>query len=95
MLGFEEVWERSSSQGIAETFAVLLALKHWTKDLATCAVLQVQSDSLVALATSARLSSSTPTLNFLGAEIALTCEDIGIEGLRTAHIPGAANTTSD
>ena len=96
LLGFENAWEKSSSQGIAETLAVLLALKHWAKDLSSCSVeIQVQSDSLVALATTSRLSSPTPTLNFLGAEIALTCEEIGIEGLRTSHIPGTANSTAD
>ena len=96
LLCFEEEWEKSSSQGIAETLSVLLALKHWSKDLASCSVeLQIQSDSLVALATSKRLSSSTSTLNFLGAEIALICEEIGLERLRTSHIPGAANKTAD
>ena len=96
LLGFEDSWEQSSSQGIVETLAVLLALRHWTKDLQSCYVeLQVQSDSLVALATSKRLSSSTSTLNFLGAEIALTCEEIGIETLRTSHIPGSANKAAD
>ena len=96
LLGFENSWEKSSSQGIAETLSVLLALKHWAKDLSSCSVeLQVQSDSLVALATTSRLSSSTLTLNFLGAEIALMCEEIGIEGLRTSHIPGSANATAD
>jgi hypothetical protein len=96
LLGFEDVWEQSSSQGIVETLAVLLALQHWKRDLQSCNVeLQVQSDSLVALATSKRLSSATSTLNFLGAEIALTCEEIGIETLRTSHIPGSANKAAD
>jgi hypothetical protein len=31
----------------------------------------------------------------LGAEIALTCEEIGIETLRTSHIPGSANKAAD
>ena len=96
LLGFEDSWEQAASQGIAETLSVLLALKHWAKELQSCHVeLQVQSDSLVALATAKRLSSSTSTLNFLGAEIALVCEEIGIEGLRTSHIPGSANTSAD
>ena len=96
LLLFEDKWENSASQGIAETFAVLLALKRWTKELASCQVeLQVQSDSIVALATAQKLSSSNPTLNFMGAEIAVQCEEIGIEGLKCSHIPGAANTVAD
>ena len=88
--------EQSASQGIAETYAVLLALKHWEKDLASCHVeLQVQSDSVVALATSQKLASSNPTLNFLGAELAIQCEKVGIEGLKCIHIPGAANSVAD
>ena len=33
--------------------------------------------------------------NFIGAEIAIQCEKIGIEGLKCSHIPGAANTVAD
>jgi hypothetical protein len=96
LLQFEDKWEQSASQGIAETFSVLLALKHWERELASCQVeLQVQSDSVVALATSQKLASSNPTLNFMGAEMAIQCEKIGIEGLKCSHIPGAANTVAD
>ena len=36
----------SASQGVVETLAVLVAIKHWSKELATCNVtLHVQSDS--------------------------------------------------
>ena len=92
LLQFEDHWELSSPQGIVETFSVLLALKHWAKELSSC---QVQSDSIVALATMHRLASSNPTLNFLGAEVAIQCEKIGIEGLRCSHIPSAANVVAD
>eukprot|EP00435_Cladocopium_sp_Y103_P007558 s2194_g2.t1 len=96
LLGFESEWEQAASQGIVETLSALLALKHWSKELASCAVeLQLQSDSMVALATTQRLSSPHATLNYLGAEIAITCEEIGLEGLRTSHIPGAANSVAD
>eukprot|EP00435_Cladocopium_sp_Y103_P013813 s3866_g3.t1 len=96
LLGFEDDWENSSSQGIVEMFAVLLALKKWAKELSSCHVeLQIQADSVVALATTQRLSSSRPTLNFFGGETAIVCEQIGIESLRTLHIPGAANVLAD
>eukprot|EP00435_Cladocopium_sp_Y103_P030830 s1995_g7.t1 len=55
----------SSSQGIVETMAVLVALKHWTKEISACNLtLHVQSDSLVALAITQKLSNSSPALNF-------------------------------
>jgi len=54
--------------------AVLLALKAWTTQLKACQlVLQVQSDSMIALATTQKLSNPSPTLNFIGAEIAIQC----------------------
>ena len=96
LLGYGDVHGESGSQGIAELLAVLVALKHWTPELTNCAVsLTVQSDSMIALAATQRLSHSTPALNFLSAEVALTCEKIGIESLKTTHVPGSANIEAD
>ena len=76
--------------------AVLLALKVWKDQLASCHLeLQVQSDSMVALSTSQKLSNPNAALNFIGAEIAIQCEAIGVEGLRATHIPGVANEVAD
>ena len=95
-LGFAKDWKTAASQGIVETLAVLLALKVWKDQLASCHLeLQVQSDSMVALSTSQKLSNPTAALNFVGAEIAIQCEAIGIEGLRATHIPGVANEVAD
>lgn len=86
----------SASQGIVEALAILVAIRHWAQELATCSVtLHVQSDSLVALALTQRMASASPSLNFLGAELAIACETAGIENLKATHIPGAANTTAD
>ena len=95
-LGFKDCWKEAGSQGIVETLAVLVAIKTWTKELASCQVeLKVQSDSMVALAVTQRLSNSTSSLNFLGAEIAVQCEIAGVENLKASHIPGAANVAAD
>lgn len=60
----------SSSQGVLEALCLLVALKHWRKRFTGHTVtLDAQSDSMVALALSQRLAASTPTLNWLGAEI--------------------------
>lgn len=58
-------------------------------------MLQVQSDSMIALATTQKLSNPSPTLNFIGAGIAIQFEAIGIEGLKATHIPGVANSIAD
>ena len=95
-LGFKDCWKESGSQGIVETLAVLVAIREWAKELASCQVqLQIQSDSVVALAVSQKLSNSTSALNFLGAEIAVQCELVGLENLKATHIPGTANVAAD
>ena len=96
LLSYGDVYGESGSQGIAELLAVLVALRHWAAELASCSVtLNVQSDSMVALAATQRLAHSTPTLNFLSAELALECERVGIERLSTTHVPGSANIEAD
>ena len=95
-LGFKDCWKEAGSQGIVETLAVLVAIKTWMKELASCQVeLKVQSDSMVALAVTQRLSNSTSSLNFLGAEIAVQCEIAGVENLKASNIPGAASVAAD
>eukprot|EP00435_Cladocopium_sp_Y103_P027802 s143_g6.t2 len=85
-----------NNRGIVETLAVLVALRLWEKELQSCQVqLVVESDSLIALATSQRLAGSDPALNFLGAEISIACEGAGIENLVARHIPGTANVSAD
>ena len=95
-LGFSEVYGTSSSQGIVETFAVLVAMKLWTPELKSCRVtLQVEADSMVALAMTKRMARSSTTLNYLGAEMAVQCELAHIERLQGVHVPGAANVEAD
>ena len=86
----------SSSQGSVETLAVLVAIRHWHKELSSCRVeLKVQSDSVTALALTQKLSNKDPTLNFLGGELAVQCERIGIETIQASHLPGTANSVAD
>eukprot|EP00434_Breviolum_minutum_P034288 symbB.v1.2.030341.t1/scaffold3410.1/size62789/2 len=86
----------SSSQGVLEVLCLLVALKHWKKRFAGHVVtLDAQSDSMVALALSQRLAASSPTLNWLGAEMSLALEEAGVEVFRSVHIPGKANVEAD
>lgn len=82
----------SSSQGTLEALAVLVALRLWGSHRVR---LVVQSDSIVTLALSQKLSASSPSLNFLGAEIALALEQVGVDRMDPLHIPGAANVEAD
>eukprot|EP00972_Heterocapsa_arctica_P043867 6477139-Heterocapsa_arctica.AAC.1 len=57
--------------------------------------LRVRSDSTAAWAVALRMSSSTPVLNGIGAEIALLLEKHGVVELVLAHIPGRLNVYAD
>ena len=74
---------------------LLIVSKAGEKEFASCHVELQVSDSIVALATTHKMSSSKLAFNFLGAEVAIQCEKIGIEGLKCSHIPGAANVVAD
>ncbi len=94
LLGIEK--GASSSQGVLEALCLLVALKHWKKRfVGHVLTLDAQSDSMVALAVSQRLAASTPTLNWLGAEMSISLEEAGVEIFRSVHIPGKANIEAD
>ena len=99
--GFDEKFLKiekgsSSAQGILEALCVLVALRHWKKRfLGHLVTLEVQSDSMVALALSQRLGASTAALNWIGAELSLALEEVGAEALVTQRIPGKANVEAD
>ena len=87
---------QSSSQAVLEILAVLVALKHWAgKFFSARMQLQLQSDSTAALAWSQKLSGSSPGINFLGSELGLVLEELGVEELQPVHVPGKANTECD
>ena len=94
LLGFE--LGQSSSQGIVETLAILAALRHWGRLLtAVNLAISVQSDSITALAMTQKFSNSGSALNFLGAELAVACEALGLAELKPVHLPGTANKEAD
>ena len=94
LLNFEK--GSSSSQGIVESLALLVALRAWKGKFPPGVLeLRFNADSTTALALSRRLSASTPGLNFLGAEIGIVLEELQVEKLRGVHIPGVANDMAD
>ena len=71
-LGIE--FRQASGQAVLEAFAVLLAVRYW-KATFRGAKLLLKADSMVALALSKKLSSSTATLNFIGAELSMSWKE--------------------
>ena len=77
-----------------EAWAVLLAIRFWKSRLQNLPVL-IRSDSTVALAMASKLSSPSPVLNWIGAELALKLELMGIPKLVGHHLPGRLNVDAD
>ena len=79
-----------------EALSVLVGLKLWAPLVAkSSAIVQVKSDSVAALQCTAKLASSPPLLNGIGAEIALVLELYDIEEIVTQHVPGKLNEVAD
>ena len=87
-------WNSHRSQGPLEGWAVLLALRTWYTHLVGKTIV-IRSDSMVALAMAKKLSSGSPVLNWIGAELAIRMERARIGRLVTQHIPGKWNFEAD
>ena len=61
----------------------------------TEAAVRVKSDSVTALQCTAKLASSSPFMNGIGAEIALVLELHDIEEVVTQHVPGKISDVAD
>ena len=85
-LGLE--FGEASSQGALEAWAVLLAVRMWKTRLRQVPLL-IKSDSTVALAIAQKLSSPSPTVNWVGAELALRLEWLDVPKLIVAPPAGA------
>ena len=84
----------AASQGTLEAFAILAALKHWDHKLQGQRIL-LEADSTVALAVSRKLSSGSPSLNWVGAEIAMQGELLNLAEFILHHLPGKLNDAAD
>ena len=79
-----------------EALSVLVGIKLWGPLMAKSqAIVKVKSDSVTALQCTAKLASSSPLLNGIGAEIALVLELHNIEEVVTQHVPGKLNEVAD
>ena len=55
----------------------------------------MKSDSMAALGVATKLSSPTPAMNFLGAELSLFLETEGMADPEGSHLPGKLNLCAD
>ena len=83
-----------SGQAVLEAWMVLLAVRYWAFKLRSQKVL-LKADSTVALAVSKKLSSSSPTLNWVGAELSLILEKQNMPELTAHHLAGKLNVQAD
>ena len=91
-LGLE--FGNSSSQSALEAWAILLGIRYWASTLRGTAVL-IRADSTAALHLSRKLSSSSPVLNWVGAEIALRMEALQLRDFVLRHVHGKLNNLAD
>eukprot|EP00435_Cladocopium_sp_Y103_P016550 s3307_g4.t1 len=91
-LGIE--FRQASGQAVLESWTVLLAVKYWKATLKGQGLL-LKADSTVALALSKKLASSTPVLNWVGAELSTQLEVGHMGEIVGHHLPGKLNTEAD
>ena len=75
-----------------ELFAILISIAVWQDRLADAHVACIETDSKAALYACAKLSSNTPTMNSIAAEIGLRVVSLQIE---LGHVAGVANYEAD
>eukprot|EP00434_Breviolum_minutum_P035944 symbB.v1.2.031832.t1/scaffold3739.1/size51156/3 len=83
-----------SSQAFLEALAILVGLRHFASYLRAQRVkFTVQADSVAALALTQKLAAgaSSPAMNFIGAELGITLEELEVQEISALHIPGKAN----
>ena len=79
---------------MCEAYAILRAVKLWQRRI-QCKGLILKSDSSVALGIAKKLSSPSPSLNYIAAELACLLDTIDVRQIEIYHIPGTFNKESD
>ena len=83
---------------LCEAMAILVALRCWAPRFTHDAAVTVRSDSHGSLSAMAKLSSPSPSLNLVMAELALDASEspCGLTPVDVlVHIPGVSNTVAD
>lgn len=86
----------SSSHGIVETLALVMAMEAWGPRIGDLSVtINILSDSVTALAMTQRQPGASAPFNFLKPVMGLLLESYRVEEAHLQHVPGAANTVAD
>ena len=91
-LGLE--FGNSSGQASLEAWAILLGVRYWASTIRGTALV-IRADSTAALHLSRKLASSSPVLNWIGAELALRMEALQLHDFVLHHIHGKLNDEAD
>ena len=92
-LGFE--LGTSSSQGVVEALAIIMALQHGGAKLADHYPIHYPIGFSDSLATSQKKSGASAAQNFCGAVLGVLLERYRVEDVKLQHIPGVANKVAD
>ena len=84
----------SDSQSALEAYALLRAMQKWSTKLKRRGFF-IKSDSMVALAVTRKLASSTPALNFIAAEMSILLSKLNCGRMQLIHVPGQLNKEAD
>ena len=84
----------SDSQSALEAYALLRAMQKWSTKLKKRGFF-IKSDSMVALAVTRKLASSTPALNFIAAEMSILLSKLNCGRMQLIHVPGQLNKEAD
>ena len=86
----------AAGQSYWEALSILCAIRAWGKFVKDRHVrLKIRTDNMAALRLAIKLSSKSPLLNGIGAEIALSLEPYNLEELVAEHVPGKLNVRAD
>jgi len=84
----------SSSQAFLEALAILVGLRYLRGQRVK---FTVQADSVAALALTQKLAAgaSSRAMNFIGADLDITLQELEVQEISALHIPGKANVEPD
>eukprot|EP00435_Cladocopium_sp_Y103_P023448 s5122_g5.t1 len=87
-------FREAASQSALEAWTILIAIRFWKAKIRGDKLL-IKSDSIVALAIMKKLSSGSPTLNWVGAELSIELEALQVSEVVAHHLPGQLNKAAD
>ena len=95
MARFDAAIGESDFLTIWEALAILVGMRVWRDPAHTSAAVSVRSDSLGALLSASKGSSTSPGMAIILRELALEDAELGARIVAATHIPGMSNAAAD